>query len=364
MDITPYRIAGANALHTPALIYYETIIAENIRLSIEIAGGPERLWPHIKSHKMREPVQMQMRQGISRFKCATIAEARMLAEIHAPHILLAYPLVGPNINAFVQLTREFPESIFYSIGDDIGQFSILSEHAQSLGVTVNALLDINMGMDRTGIPPEYAKALYERCAEMPGLSMRGIHGYDGHAKDPDPIRRAETSCEATRNILSLRATLLRNGYPCELLVLGGTPSFPIHAKQSSVFLSPGTVFLLDARYMLDLTDLPMKPAALLVTRVISHPADALFTLDLGSKAISADMGERGLLLSCPDAIPVRQSEEHWVFRAPENQSRPAIGEVLYVLPMHICTTTLLYPAAHVARNGEIVDRWVLGARDR
>jgi len=364
MNAATYRIKNTDALHTPALIYYESIIDENIRLAIEMAGGPDRLWPHIKSHKMKEPILMQMRYGISRFKCATIAEARMLAELCAPHILLAYPLVGPNIGAYLQLMREFPESAFYAVGDDCGQFTLLSEQAQSLGMTINVLLDINMGMDRTGISPGRAQAVYQRCAAMPGLSMCGMHGYDGHANDPDPTKRAEMSGAATQAIFALRETLVGNGCPCETLVLGGTPSFPIHARRQGVYLSPGTIFLLDARYMLDLTDLPMKPAAMLAARVISHPADGLFTLDLGSKAISTDMGERGLLLSVPDAVPVRQSEEHWVFRMPEGRPRPAIGEVVYALPMHICTTTMLYPAALVAQDGEIVGRWALGARDR
>jgi len=364
VDITTYRIKNTDALATPALIYYESILAENLDLAINITGGPDRLWPHIKSHKMREPIRMQMERGISRFKCATVAEARMLAELGAPHILLAYPLVGPNIDAYLRLLGEFPASAFYAIGDDHGQLSLLSERAQALGVMVNVLIDVNMGMDRTGIPLEDAQALYAGCARMPGLSMRGLHGYDGHASDPDPGKRAEASRAATEAICALRETLIAGGYPCELLILGGTPSFPIHARRQGVYLSPGTIFLLDGRYMLDLTDLPMKPAAMLAARVISHPAQGLFTLDLGTKAISTDMEGRGLLLSVPGAVPVRHSEEHWVFRMPEGQPRPAIGEVVYVLPMHICTTTMLYPWVHVARGGEIVGRWALGARDR
>lgn len=364
MDLTTYLIHQTEALQTPALIYHADLIERNTRNAIEMAGGPERLWPHVKSHKMREMIQMQQRMGITRFKCATLSEAKMLAELGARHILVAYPLVGPNIEGFLRLVEAYPQSAFYAIGDDAGQLERLSEASAAIGRRANAMIDINMGMDRTGITPDGALALYERCAALPGLAMRGMHGYDGHANDPDPKARAAKSSAAMEAILSIREALIQKGIGCELLVIGGTPSFPIHMSQRDVYLSPGTIFLLDARYMLDLTDLPMVPAAMLLTRVISHPAEGLFTLDLGSKAISTDMGERGLLLSVPDATPVRHSEEHWVFRMPEGQERPAIGSVQYVLPMHVCTTTMLYPSVRIARDHQLVETWALAARDR
>lgn len=82
---------------------------------IDIAGGAARLWPHIKTHKMAEVVQMQIEAGIDRFKCATIAEAEMAAKAGAKHLTLAYPLVGPNIKRFAALQAAFPEVEFFAI---------------------------------------------------------------------------------------------------------------------------------------------------------------------------------------------------------------------------------------------------------
>lgn len=364
MDASAYRIEGEENLHTPALVYYRDMILENTKRAIDMAGGADRLWPHIKTHKMREMIAMQMELGIQRFKCATILEARMLAEMGAPHILMAYPLVGPNIADFLSLAKAYPGCVFYAIGDSEPALAALSLASEREGMRTNVLLDINMGMDRTGVRPKEALALYETCADMPGLAMRGMHGYDGHANDKDPEARLGKSAYAIDAIQTMRQALVAKGIGCQMLVMGGTPSFPIHAAYEDVYLSPGTIFVLDARYMLDLTDLPMRPAAALVTRVISHPAPGLFTVDLGSKAISTDMEGRGLLLSVPNAHAVRHSEEHWVYEMENGAEPPQIGQVLYALPMHICTTTMLYPFVHVAAEGKIVGKWTLAARDR
>ena len=98
-----YAFEGQQDIVSPQLVYYPALIRENIRKMIDIAGGAARLWPHIKTHKMAEVVQMQIEAGIDRFKCATIAEAEMAAKTGAKHLTLAYPLVGPNIKRFAAL---------------------------------------------------------------------------------------------------------------------------------------------------------------------------------------------------------------------------------------------------------------------
>ena len=119
MQTELYTIQSVENILTPALIYYKYEIFENTRKTIEIAGGAERLWPHVKSHKMKKMIEMQKAMGIHRFKCATLAEVKMVAECGAEHILLAYPLVGPNIKAFISLVKEFPKTHFYALEDDL-----------------------------------------------------------------------------------------------------------------------------------------------------------------------------------------------------------------------------------------------------
>lgn len=96
---------------------------DNIKKMIEIAGGAERLWPHVKTHKMKKMIQIQMEMGITKFKGATIAEAEMSAECGASDVLLAYPLIGPNIGRFLELQKAYPKTRFWAIGDDLDQIS-------------------------------------------------------------------------------------------------------------------------------------------------------------------------------------------------------------------------------------------------
>lgn len=360
-----YRLSDTETLETPSLIYYEDIIRANTEKAIEMAGGAARLWPHVKTHKMAQMVRMQLAMGIARFKCATIAEAQMLADCGAPHILLAYPLIGPNIRRFLNLTAYYPSANFYAIGDDAAQLEALSAAAKALGQRVQTLLDINMGMDRTGVPLDAAEALYRHAASLSGLEMMGMHCYDGHIGDSDLARRIRHADPAARRVYTMRQALIQSGVPCQLIIIGGTPSFPVHAREKDVYLSPGTVFVTDWGYQQKLPDLPFVPGATVATRVVSHPSGGLFTLDLGSKAVAADpKGQRGVIAGMPEAEPVLQSEEHWVFRMPQGRERPPIGTVCYVVPTHICPTTALHAFAWVARDGRRTDRWPVTARNR
>jgi len=364
MNDTLYRVRNAEAQCTPSLLYYKDLITQNMRAAVELAGGAGRLWPHIKTHKMREMISLSQSMGINRFKCATIAELLMVASCKAAHILMAYPLVGPNIGLFLRAVKMFKGSRFYAVGDDPAQLERLSDASLSEGLVIPVLLDVNMGMNRTGVALDRVKALYRRCVALPGIQMEGLHCYDGHCNDADLKKRKEKALSGIETVRGIRAELSAEGCSCDLLVMGGTPSFPIHAAYDDVYLSPGTIFVGDYRYGSDLTDLPMIPAAAVMTRVISHPKEGLFTLDTGSKGISTDMTGRGTLLGVDGAEPILQSEEHWVFRMPEGRPPPAIGEILYVIPMHICTTTALYDSVSVVEGGEVVGCWEVSARGR
>jgi D-serine deaminase-like pyridoxal phosphate-dependent protein len=148
--------------------------------------------------------------------------------------------------------------------------------------------------------------------------------------------------------------------------MGGTPTFPFYAEMKGVTLSPGTVFLQDYSYSTSFPDMKFKPAAIIVTRVVSRSEERKeFCIDLGYKGISADpKGLRGLLLEMPEAEPVLQNEEHWVFKSPTGNLLP-LGSVVHVMPTHICPTVALYERAYVVgAEGEVSKEWKIAARDR
>jgi D-serine deaminase-like pyridoxal phosphate-dependent protein len=362
MRDTDYHFAGEEDLDSPALVYHEDIIQENIDKAIAIAGDPERLWPHVKTFKSSGLIRLLQARGIGRFKCATIAEADLCARCGARQILVSYPLVGPAIGRFIELRRRYGGSAFWAVGDDLAQLALLG--AAAGGEAVPFLADVNPGMNRTGVALDRLKDFSLELRKIPGLSLRGFHCYDGNLGIKDGGERERAVAEETRNLLAVREALEAEGCELPVLVMGGTPTFPIHAKTRGVFLSPGTLFVQDHGYRSKYRDLAFRPAAALLTRVVSRPRDDLFTLDLGCKAIASDpAGERGIITELPQARPEAHSEEHWVFRMPEGPP-PPIGTVLHVIPAHICPTTALYPGIHVVRDGRLVNYWDVEARDR
>src|SRR2546421_9581295 len=115
---TWHTVANVDEVASPALLVYPERVESNIQQMLRIAGGAERLRPHIKTHKLPEIIRMQMAHGITKFKCATIAEAEMAANCGAPDMLLAYQPVGPNVHRLIQLVKTFPKTKFSTIGDD------------------------------------------------------------------------------------------------------------------------------------------------------------------------------------------------------------------------------------------------------
>ena len=369
MDRSIYALDETGDLISPALVYYKDIILDNTKRIIEMAGGPALLWPHVKSHKSDEMIRMQIGLGITRFKCATIAEAEMTAGAGASHIILAYPLIGPNISRYLELTKAYPKTVFYAIGDDFDQLSILAGESQKMGISLNTLIDVDMGMFRTGVPLDLLESFYESSSALKGITVKGMHCYDGHCKDRDYGLRKAMVEENDRKVLLVKESLQKKGLECGIMVMGGTPSFPCRAGKAGFYLSPGTLFIGDWMCYSNLPELSFTPGAALFTRVVSHcgfkSGANTFTVDLGCKGIATDAaGDRGVIAGLEQAKALFQSEEHWVFSLPENMALPAIGSACYVIPTHICPTSALYPEILVSQGGKITGRWLVNARNR
>jgi D-serine deaminase-like pyridoxal phosphate-dependent protein len=364
-----YVIKDTSNISSPALLFYKEIIRHNIRRMVERAGGPARLRPHVKTHKTREIVRLQMDVGVIKHKCATIAEAEMLAQIGVPDIILAYPIVGPNCRRLAQLMRKYPQSKLSVIADHEVGIRQLSEALAPTGRRLPVLLDIDVGQHRTGIAPgDAAIALYAKLGSVPGLEPGGLHVYDGHNHQESVAERAAAVRPFLDQVLTMRDILVKQGLPVPRLVLGGTPTFPVYAELpgTDIELSPGTCVLNDHGYGTRFPDLnDLQPAALLLTRVISRPTPTRITFDLGYKAVASDppAGKRLVLLDVPDYEPVIHNEEHFVVECPE-ASRYQPGDTAYAMPTHICPTSALHKQAYVIEQGRVTEMWDITARDR
>jgi D-serine deaminase-like pyridoxal phosphate-dependent protein len=364
-----YTIADVSEIFTPALLFYKDLIRRNLARAVEMAGGPERLRPHVKTHKTREIVKLALDAGVTKHKCATVAEAELLADCGAADVLLAYNVVGPNCGRVARLARAYPGCRFSVTADHRSAVDALSAAVAAEGQTIDVLLDLDVGQHRTGVPPgPEAAALYERIARSPGLRPGGLHVYDGHNHQEALAERDAAVHRLLEPVLAFREMLDKKGLPTPRLVLGGSPTFPIYARLDlpGAECSPGTFALWDHGYGSRFADLDgFTPAALLLTRVVSRPTPTRLTLDLGTKAVASDppAGKRCRLLDVPDYEPVIHNEEHFVVETPA-AGRFAPGDAVYAVPTHICPTCVLHQHAYVVEGGKVVEKWKIAARDR
>ncbi len=359
-----FAITNTDEVNSPALLVYPDRIGENIKRLISIAGDSNLLRPHLKTVKTPEIVGLEVKQGIRKFKCATIAEAEMAAGAGAEDIMLAYQPVGPNIRRFFKLKGTYPGIKFSCITDSEKVIGQLSEYSVQYKTTAPVWLDINVGMNRTGIEPgKEAVRLYNLIRSLPGLNAEGLHVYDGHIHENDPAIREKMCNKAFLAVESLIRELSGSGESIKV-VAGGTPTFPIHAARKGVETSPGTAILWDYGYSSSFADLDFLHAAVLFSRVISKPEFNLICIDLGTKAVASEMPHpRVKITGLANYEFVSHNEEHMVIRTSE-ASKISIGDVFYCIPYHICPTVDRYDKVSVVRNGKVTEQWNVEARKR
>lgn len=365
---TRYQFAGAAALFSPALLFFGDIIRDNLQRSIRMARNPSRLRPHIKTHKTREIVRLCLEAGVTKHKCATIAEAELLGSCGAPDVMIAYPLVGPNAARLIRLAALYPTTRFSTTVDHPTSLANLVEALQASKVEIDLMLDVDVGQHRTGLPPgEDAVNLYQRIANLPQVRPGGLHVYDGHNHQGAPDERRTAGLAGLDAALALRRTLEARGWPVPRLVVGGTPTFPVYAPLDIPGLecSPGTMLLYDANYGNRFSDLGFVPAALLLTRVISRPTRNRVTFDLGYKAVASDppAGKRLTLLDIPQYEAVNHNEEHLTIET-DDADRFQPGDIAFAIPAHVCPTVALHRQAIVVEEGRIIGKWDIVGRDR
>ena len=363
-----YAIADTSQIFSPALLVYREIVVRNLKKMISIAGGVQRLRPHCKTHKMPAVTKIELAMGITKHKCATFAEAEMLADCGVKDIFLAYNLVGPNIQRAVRFLQKFPDVKFAVTADDAEKIDELSAAVSAIKGTIHVLLDLDTGLHRTGVTPgSPAAELYQRLVDAPALQPGGFHLYDGHNHQTDLKERTASVLAGWNAAAKLRDDFVRRGWNVPAIVCGGTGSFPIFAKLNdpAVELAPGTCVFHDSGYGTAFPDMDFEPAVVMLTRVISRPTPDRLTCDLGNKSVAADppKGQRVYFPDLPNAEQVLHNEEHLVLQTPLAE-RYQPGDELFGIPRHVCPTSALHRQAYVIEGGEVVDMWDVVARDR
>jgi len=354
-----YEVSAIADVLTPALLLYPEIISANIDRTVELLGGnPDRWRPHIKTAKLGYTLRMLVARGIRNFKCATTLELLVACQCGAADVLLAYPSVGANALRVREIAAQFSHV----------RISVLAENAEQLqqwrGSSVGIFLDINPGMNRTGIDQNDAgqAVALARAIAANNLHFRGLHYYDGQYGGIAEPQRSEQAHAGYHRLLNLVSELEPSGLRVPEVITAGTPTFPCSLSfagfpnaQFIHRISSGTIVYCDATTFAQVPDLPgYRPAVLVLTRVVSHPHQNIVTCDAGHKAVSADAGvPTCVVVGHPELTPLSPSEEHLPLAVQEGAAAPKIGDPLFLLPRHVCPTVNNFDHALLARDGAI-----------
>lgn len=367
MDPDRHTLAAALAPHlhrlaTPALVLDLDAVDHNIGAMLRRCPAP-RWRPHIKTIKSAAIVDRLIDHGVHHCKVATLDELDLVLTTAdrrdlGVDVLVAFPPHEPGLRAILARASASPRSRVHVLLDGPEHAIAVASWLPPARAPLSAFLDVDVGMARTGTPPGEWAAVAAALAAEPRLAIAGLHGYEGHLQW-DELEPAAAAHDA---LLELARTLRAAGLTAlHGIVTSGTHSYAAALAHPGLSegpwhhqVSPGTLVLSDLRSAPAARHLGLHQAALVATRVISRGAGRI-TLDAGSKAIAPDRPARTVQpLGWPGLEPERTSEEHLVVRVAQGATMPALGELIFLVPDHVCTTVNLYRRAVVVRGGEVV----------
>ena len=365
-----YRVPRADETLTPALVVYPEMIASNIASTLKLLDGDANRWRvHIKTAKLDYTLRMLIESGVCNFKCATTLELLVACRSEARDILMAYPALGANAWRVREIAAAFPDV----------RISVLAENEEQVlqwqGSSVGVFVDLNPGMNRTGIEPRHKDEVLKlvRAVEALRLQFRGLHYYDGQYGGVAEGERTKAAHAGYDSLLEAVSEIERSGANVPEVITAGTPTLPcsltyqgFRGKRFVHRVSPGTVVYNDATSLAQLpASFAYQPAALVLTRLVSRPRGGVVTCDAGHKAVSADAGvPTCLVLGHRELTPLSPSEEHLPLAVAGGASGPRVGDFLYLLPRHVCPTVNNFDSALLVRNGETLSVERVTARGR
>src|SRR5262245_30087539 len=224
ISVEAYRITGVELVMTPALAIYPEIVDANIEATLRALGGDANRWrPHVKTTKLGFIMRRLAERGVTNFKCATTLELQTAAEAGATDILVAYSMVGANARRVRELAEGAPDKRISALAENEEQVK------SGIGRDVSRFIDLNGGMDRTGLEQDRVGAVVElaHAIEEAGLVFRGLHYYDGHmSKYEDLPTREVMAHQGYDQLMSIVEALNGAGVVIEEVITAGTPAFP------------------------------------------------------------------------------------------------------------------------------------------
>ena len=350
--------AVAREFGTPAVVVDLDVVDRNIaRIQgmCDAVGVANR--PHVKTHKSPVLARMQVEAGARGITCQKLGEAEVMAEAGLDDILISYNILGEH--KLGRLGRLLAGTRVTVAADNPVVVEGLPRAAEIAGRTLPVVVEVDTGRKRAGVATvAEAVALARDIAARPGLAFAGFMLYPPE----DAIAQTQVFLdEATRGVREA-------GLEPAIVSSGGTPNLANLGRiDGATEHRPGT-YVFNDRMMLACGMARLEDCALTVyATVVSRAEPERGILDAGSKTLTADTGGLdgyGLVLEHPRARIHKFSEEHGFLDLSACNDRPLVGEVVRVVPNHVCVVVNMVDRLVAVRGGTIVGEIDVAARGR
>jgi D-serine deaminase-like pyridoxal phosphate-dependent protein len=359
-----------NELSTPALTVDADVLERNLaRMADYCRSRGLGLRPHTKTHKIPEVARMQIRHGAIGLTVAKVGEAEVMCGAGLDNILVAYPVMGrEKLERLAALALD--HSMLVSLdGETVAE--ALAGAARQHGATIGVLVEFDAGLGRCGLEPGPALvALARKIMQLPALKFRGLMCYPGQIGGDGEARKRDIVRVAEKVELALEA-FRQEQIPVEIVSAGSTPSaFQSHQIPGLTEIRPGTYVYNDINTFYQGACSIEDCATRVVATVVSTAVAGGAIVDAGSKTLSSDplrfgpASGYGYIVEAPDAPIVKLNEEHGYVDVRRASRALKVGDVVTIIPNHVCTCVNMHDEVFVLRNGEVEGSWRVAARGK
>jgi D-serine deaminase-like pyridoxal phosphate-dependent protein len=353
-----------NELDTPALLLELDALEHNIaKMAAHFRDRNIQWRPHAKAFKCPAIAHKLQKAGAIGVTVAKVSEAEVMASGGITDILIAHLVVGPSkVGRLAALQKQADVKVTVDHPEHLAQ---LSEAAQAAGVSIGVLVDVDLGMNRTGVPTgKDALALCRQVSASAGLRFDGLMGYEGHTLlIADPTEKRVAIASAIAKLLEARELVETAGHACRIISAGGSGSYQYTADIAGIteIQAGGGIFA--CQYYSRMCQVEGHiPAIRVLATVVSRPARDRAVLDIGQKSVS-QYQTPPVLLDYPDCRVTGLSAEHAIISVDSQNGLP-IGEKVQVVPGYSDFTFVLHDRALGLRRGRVEAVWDLLGRGK
>lgn len=354
-------------LETPCIVIDMQQAGRNIRKMQDTADKYHcSLRPHIKTHKSIEIAKMQLEAGACGITCAKVSEAEVMADAGIDDIFIAYPLVGENKLKRAYSLYKKTKRLILAV-DSVECAEALSKSALKENAVFEVRLEVDTGAKRTGIMADKLMSCAKEIIKMKGIHVTGIYTFKSLIYQGMPTTDDELAGFEEGKLLAEAAGKLNLlGFDIKEISAGSTPTGEACAKTGLVTeIRPGTYVFYDQMTFIEEACKYNEIAACIYTTVVSTPTPSFAVIDAGAKTLSGDVRLNAApffyqgFAYVPDndfLILDRMNEEHGIIRSVNGETKLSVGDIIKIIPTHICTAVNLQDYLYAYNDNEQIDR--------